>query len=141
MIRLLTYVYSLSKSKWLPKSKQMSKTSKSLNHQDCTKEMLPIRDALEVFSGKWKLMIIISIMNGNHRFKEIERSIPGITSKVLAKELKDLEEHLLLKRTVYDDFPVSIEYTVTEYSNTLKEVMMALHKWGTNHRKKIKSKR
>lgn len=103
--------------------------------------MLPIRDALEVFSGKWKMMILISIMNGNNRFKEIERSIPGITSKVLAKELKDLEEHLLLKRTVYDEYPVAIEYTVTEYSNTLQEVMMALHKWGTNHRKKIKSKR
>jgi hypothetical protein len=119
----------------------MSKTTKSLNHYDCTKEMLPIRDALDVLSGKWKMMILISIMNGNSRFKEIERSIPGITSKVLAKELKDLEEHLLLKRTVYDDYPVSIEYTVTEYSKTLQEVMMALHKWGTNHRKKIKSKK
>ena len=131
----------LSKSKWLPKSKQMAKTTKSLNHHDCSKEMLPIRDALDVLSGKWKMMILISIMNGNCRFKEIERSIPGITSKVLAKELKGLEEHLLLKRTVYDDYPVYIEYTVTEYSKTLQEVMMALHKWGANHRKKIKSKK
>lgn len=131
----------LSESKQLPKSKQMAKTEKGLNPQDCLKEMLPVRDALDVLSGKWKMMILISIMNRNSRFKEIERSIPGITSKVLAKELKDLEEHMLLKRTVYDDYPVSIEYTVTEYSKTLQEVMMALHKWGTNHRKKIKSKK
>ena len=71
------------------------------------------------------------------RFREIERSIPKITSKVLAKELKDLEEHQLIKRTVYDESPVLVEYTTTPYSSSLSEVIKALRDWGVNHRKKI----
>ena len=79
------------------------------NHTDCSSAMLPVRDALDVISGKWKLMILISISSGNHRFREIERSIAKINSKVLAKELKDLEEHQLIKRTVYDETPVIVD--------------------------------
>jgi DNA-binding HxlR family transcriptional regulator len=110
------------------------------SHADCQSALLPIRDALEVISGKWKLQIIISISSGNKRFREIERSIPRITSKVLAKELKDLEGHQLLKRTVYDSSPVLVEYEVTPYSKTLDVVIEALHSWGSNHRKMIMGK-
>lgn len=106
-------------------------------HTECSAKMLPVRDAMDVISGKWKLQILISISSGNHRFREIERSISKITSKVLAKELKDLEEHQLIKRTVYDDTPVVIEYSITTYAKTLQHVIKALSDWGTNHRKKI----
>jgi DNA-binding HxlR family transcriptional regulator len=107
------------------------------NHTECTGALLPIRDSLDVISSKWKLQIIISLKFGNKRFREIERSIPKISSKVLAKELKDLEEHQLIKRTVYDDFPVLVEYTLQPYAKTLDKVITALHEWGVNHRKKI----
>ncbi|RAK00107.1 HxlR family transcriptional regulator [Larkinella arboricola] len=106
-------------------------------HSECQSALLPIRDALEVLSGKWKLQIIISISTGNQRFREIERSIPGITSKVLAKELKDLEEHQLIKRTVHDTIPVAVLYTPEPYACSLDNVIKALHEWGTGHRKKI----
>ncbi|WP_225554491.1 winged helix-turn-helix transcriptional regulator [Sphingobacterium bovistauri] len=99
--------------------------------------MLPVRDALDVISGKWKLIILISISSGNHRFREIERSIGKINSKVLAKELKDLEEHKLIKRTVYDESPVFVEYTTTPYATTLGKVIKELRDWGLNHRKEI----
>lgn len=112
-------------------------TQEAGTQSECLSMMLPIRDALDVISGKWKIMILVSINHGNKRFKEIERSIPKITSKVLAKELKDMEEHKLIKRTVYDEYPVSIEYTATKYSESLQPVMIALHSWGVNHRKKI----
>jgi DNA-binding HxlR family transcriptional regulator len=115
----------------MAKSKQKSITD------ECLKSMLPIRDALDVINGKWKILILISVMHGNKRFRDIERSIPRITSKMLAKELKDLEQHTLIKRSVYDDYPVAIEYTVTEYAKTLEKVMKELHSWGINHRKKI----
>lgn len=107
---------------------------------DCMARMLTVRDTLEVISGKWKILIIISIMSGHKRFREIERSIPKISSKVLAKELKDLEEHQLVKRTVYDESPVLVEYTATDYVFTLQKVIEELHNWGVNHRKKILGK-
>jgi DNA-binding HxlR family transcriptional regulator len=109
-------------------------------HTDCQSDILPIKDTLDVINGKWKILILISIMHGNRRFKEIERSIAKINGKVLAKELKDLEGHDLIKRTVYDDFPVAIEYTTTPYADSLEPVFNALRDWGMNHRKRIISK-
>ena len=107
------------------------------NHTACTGALLPIRDALEVLSGKWKLQIIIAISAGNTRFREIERAVVGITSKVLTKELKDLEEHQLIRRTVYTGTPVLVEYTLDEYAESLDKVIGALNDWGIGHRKKL----
>lgn len=113
----------------------MDKNEKKFD--DCLKQMLPIRDALDVVNGKWKLLIVVSLMLGNKRFKEIEGSVPKITPKVLAKELKDLEQHQLIKRTVYDEYPVLIEYSLTPYAKTLNGIMRELHLWGTEHRKQM----
>lgn len=110
------------------------------NHTECLSALLPVRDALDVISGKWKLLILISVSSGNSRFREIERSIPSITSKVLSKVLKDLEENLLITRTVYDDYPVVVEYKTTEYATSLSSVIMASRDWGVNHREKIINK-
>ncbi|MFV5689646.1 winged helix-turn-helix transcriptional regulator [Flavobacterium sp. ZT3R25] len=106
-------------------------------HCDCLNSIKPVRDTLEVINGKWKLLIIISVSVGNERFTDIQESIPGITPKVLAKELKDLEEHQLIKRIVTSDYPVKILYKLEEYANTLTPVIYALKEWGLNHKKKI----
>lgn len=110
------------------------------NHTECLSAIVPVQDALNVLSGKWKLPILISVSSGNNRFKLIERSIPKITSKVLSNELKDLEEHQLIKRTVTDTYPVTINYTVTSYFPTLGPILKALKEWGENHRKRIMGK-
>ncbi|MCF2487071.1 helix-turn-helix domain-containing protein [Dyadobacter sp. CY347] len=106
---------------------------------ECTKSILPVRDALEVLSGKWKLPIIISLIFGNKRFSQIAKEIPGITDKMLSKELRDLEANCLVKRTVYDSIPVVVEYTLTEYGHTLKPVIEVLRNWGMAHRERIMS--
>jgi DNA-binding HxlR family transcriptional regulator len=111
-----------------------------LDHSQCMSVLLPVRDALDVINGKWKLQIIIAITNGNKRFKDIERQIPGITARMLSKELKDLECHQLIKRTVYDTLPVTVEYTATPHAATLRPLIGALREWGLLHRKKILKK-
>lgn len=107
---------------------------------NCIDQMLPIRDALDVIGGKWKVLILSSIMQGNRRFTEIKRSIPTINSKVLTSELKDMEAHQLINRIVGSGHPGSIQYTATEYAYSLKQVMMELHSWGVSHRKKVLGK-
>lgn len=104
---------------------------------NCIEQMRPIRDALDVISGKWKILVLTSIMQGNRRFTEIEKSIPNIKPKVLSSELKDLEDNQLIERIVHDTQPVSVDYVATEYSRSLKKVMLELHDWGVNHRKKV----
>lgn len=103
----------------------------------CTKRLLPVKDALEVLSGKWKLQIILSLSFGKKRFRQIQREIPGLTPKMLSKELKDLEMNELVSRKVYDTLPVTVEYELTPYGKTIRPLMDELHKWGTKHRKRI----
>ncbi len=96
-----------------------------------------IKDAMETLNGNWKLPILFSLSGGPKRFKEIAREVEGISDKMLSKELKDLEANHLVNRNVYDTFPPTVEYEVTEHAGTLYEVMKALRDWGQNHRKKI----
>jgi DNA-binding HxlR family transcriptional regulator len=103
----------------------------------CLDTVKPVRDALDVINGKWKLPIIISIQVGNERFRDIQDSIPGITPKALAKELKELEQHKLIKRIITDEYPVKITYKPEPYAGTLTPIIYALKDWGLNHRKKI----
>ena len=99
-----------------------------------------VQDTLYVISGKWKLPILMSMYEGNCRFRDLERSIEGITTRMLSKELKELEANQLIMRTVYDSFPITVEYTVTKYSYTLKPVVDEMIKWGIQHRKNITGK-
>lgn len=104
---------------------------------ECRKALMPVKDALELLSGKWKLQVIMALTFGRKRFKQLQREIPGITSKVLSHELKDLEQNELVARTVYDTAPITVEYELTVYGRTLKPLIQELHKWGSQHRKKI----
>jgi DNA-binding HxlR family transcriptional regulator len=96
-----------------------------------------VEDALYVFGGKWKLQILISMYAGSKRFRDLKNSIPKITSRVLSKELKDLEANKLIERTIVNKSPISIEYSLTEYTNSLQPVITGIVNWGINHRKKI----
>jgi DNA-binding HxlR family transcriptional regulator len=96
-----------------------------------------IQDTMFVLGGKWKIPLILSIYSGNKRFNDIAGSIPGITNRVLSKELKHLEVNLLIERTIISDYPVRIEYTITPYCLTIEEIAAPLEKWGKNHLKKI----
>jgi DNA-binding HxlR family transcriptional regulator len=106
--------------------------------KNCSKaDLMAVKDSLEVLNGRWKLQILISLMNGTKRFKQIATDVEGISDKMLSKELKDLEINLLITRTVYDAFPPVVEYAVTEHSHSLSEVVRALKNWGYLHRKMV----
>ncbi len=99
-----------------------------------------IQDTMFVIGGKWKIPIILSVYNGNKRFNDISNSIPKITNRVLSKELKHLEENLLITRKVIEDYPVRIEYSITDYGLSLEEIAKPLESWGKKHKKKLSGK-
>ncbi|WP_171568479.1 helix-turn-helix domain-containing protein [Flavobacterium sp. CLA17] len=102
------------------------------------KEMMAVQDSMDVLSGKWKIAIISSICYYNkRRFSDILNDVVGISNKMLSKELKELEINKLIKRTVLDTQPVSIEYVLTEHGKTLQTIINNLTDWGIEHRKKI----
>ncbi|WP_232324700.1 winged helix-turn-helix transcriptional regulator [Pedobacter cryoconitis] len=108
------------------------------SNEECAGSLKNVLDALYVLNGKWKLALILSLVQSSKRFNEIQHAIPEISSKVLAKELKDLELNDFIKRSVYPTTPVSIIYEATAYSRTLKNVIGELSAWGEQHREKIK---
>ncbi len=101
--------------------------SKLKKHISCDLTSIrAIRDSMEVLNGSWKIPILVSLSGGVKRFKQIAREVEGISDKMLSKELKDLEMNHLVKRTVYDTFPPTVEYEITEHTETLSQVMEAL---------------
>jgi DNA-binding HxlR family transcriptional regulator len=102
-------------------------------------QLRALQDALYVVGGKWKLPIVQSICNGNHRFREIERSIPGITTRMLSKELKELEMNGIISRTVHADIPVTVLYEPTDYSKVYGPIIMSMIEFGIAHQQKMKA--
>jgi DNA-binding HxlR family transcriptional regulator len=117
--------------------KKKALNGSSSEHSECKKNLLPVKDALDILSGKWKLPIIVALTFDNKRFKEMQREIEGITPKMLSKELKELEVNQLVKRTVYDTLPVTVEYSLTTYGKSLHKVIEELRTWGLQHRKRL----
>jgi DNA-binding HxlR family transcriptional regulator len=112
-------------------------TASTITKEECKHKYLPVRDTLDIVGGKWKLPIIHTLASSPMRFKVLQREVQGITARVLSKELKDLEENDLVKREVFATSPVTVEYSLTEYGQTLKPVVLALYNWGTKHRERI----
>lgn len=108
--------------------------------EECKIFIRPVRDVVDIVGGKWKLPILTALSFSVHRFKELERRIDGITSRMLSKELKELELNGLINRNEICSAPITVEYSLTEYGETLDGVLVGMREWGVKHRSKIMSK-
>jgi DNA-binding HxlR family transcriptional regulator len=104
----------------------------------CKAKLNSIADALFVIGGKWKLRIIVALKEGNKRFNELQRLIDGISAKVLSYELKELELNGFVARNVFTGTPVVVEYELTDYADTLNDLLHSLSEWGAMHRENVK---
>ncbi|MFG4003090.1 winged helix-turn-helix transcriptional regulator [Flavobacterium aquidurense] len=112
----------------------------TLREANCSEELMAMRDSLDVLGGKWKLMILRFLTNRTHQvinFKKMQREIDGISAKMLSKELKELENNLLVSRTAQQTKPITVVYAITEYGKSVLPVTETLVNWGLHHREKI----
>jgi DNA-binding HxlR family transcriptional regulator len=117
---------------------KMKKENEIVSEAQCKATLNYIADALFVIGGKWKLRLIVALLDGNKRFNELQRLVDGISAKVLSSELKELELNGFVTRKVYTGTPVIVEYELSPYAETLNEVLDALSKWGAMHRQTIR---
>ena len=89
-----------------------------------------LREVLDIIGGKWSMPIIYILSKGKMRFKELERSVEGINTRMLVKELKNMELNGILSRQVFATVPPTVEYTLTEKGEKLLPSIISLHKWG-----------
>lgn len=93
----------------------------------------------EVLYGKWKIRLLWFIHQGHKRPSELQQKIPDASRRVLNMQLKELEEHELVTRTIYPVVPPKVEYRLTEFGETLIPVISTLGQWGDVHEEHLRS--
>lgn len=99
-----------------------------LDYTDC-----PMEAALDLMGGKWKAVILFRLSEQTRRFNELRRLLPKVTQRMLTNQLRELEEDGLVHREVYPEIPPKVEYSLTEFGETLRPVLVALKDWGETH--------
>ncbi len=88
---------------------------------------------MRFIGGKWKSVILIHLVNDTKRYHELRKSIPTITERTLSIQLKQLERDGLINRKVYTSKPpLKVEYSLTEYGQTLIPLLAAISEWAKN---------
>ncbi|WP_438850368.1 winged helix-turn-helix transcriptional regulator [Bacteroides acidifaciens] len=105
-------------------------------------EICPIRNVIARFGNKWALLVIYILNeNGAIRFNQLARQIPDISTKVLSDTLHILEADGLVKRTVFPEVPIRVEYELTETGRSLVPIIISLTEWAQNNMKSIMAHR
>lgn len=90
----------------------------------------PVETTLTLISDKWKVLILRELLTGTKRFGALKKSIAGVSHKVLAAQLRQMEDSGLLVRTVYPEVPPRVEYTLSELGYSLSPILEAMRSWG-----------
>jgi DNA-binding HxlR family transcriptional regulator len=106
----------------------------SLNNIAC-----PVRTGLNVLGGKWKLLILSYLLDQSRRYGELRRLMPEITEKMLIQELRDLETDGIVMRTVHQQVPPRVDYSLTEQGQRVRPVFMELLGWGLHYLEREKA--
>lgn len=93
-------------------------------------ESCPMGVSIRVLGGKWKLAILWRLQHGRVRFNELERLLGGVTHKILAQQLKEMEADGLVARNAYAEVPPRVEYSLTETGRSLAPLLDAMCAWG-----------
>lgn len=117
----------------------------SQRHTDVPSEVVaeacPVQEVLERVAGKWSILIVVAAARGPIRFTELERTINGISRRMLTLTLRHLERDGLLKRTVHPTVPPKVEYELTPIARELHTSLLSLTDWAERHRTTITAAR
>ena len=97
----------------------------------------PVATTVQLIGNKWKLLILRNLLVRPWRFNELQKSLEGISQKVLTESLRSLEADGIIIRTVYAEVPPRVEYSLSELGKTLKPILDAMQVWGTEYKEKI----
>lgn len=101
----------------------------------------PLRDVLDRVGDKWSVLVVLYLSEGTHRFAALRRRIDGISQRMLTETLRHLERDGLVRRTVYPEVPVRVEYALTELGCTLIKPIEGLAAWAGQYRGAIAAAR
>lgn len=98
----------------------------------------PVEATLDVIGGKWKGVILYHLAE-TRRFGELQRLIPGINRRMLTLQLRELESDGLVHREVYREVPPKVEYSLTEFGETLTPLILQMRDWGAGYVRRLEA--
>ncbi len=96
----------------------------------------PVEATLGVIGGKWKVLILFWLKEGTLRFSELRKKLSGISERVLAQQLRELEADGIVGRAVFAEVPPRVEYSLTPYGQTLRPITELMCRWGLAHQRR-----
>lgn len=96
--------------------------------------------AAQIIGGQWTLAICCYLINGKLRFGELKKCLPNITERMLSLQLRKLENNKIIKRTVFAEVPMRVEYELTTMGCKLNPIIKELGIWGVEHMDKTSAK-
>jgi DNA-binding HxlR family transcriptional regulator len=93
----------------------------------------PIETTLDVLGGKWKGRVLHRLLFGTLRFNELRRLLPHVTQRMLTRQLRELERDGVIRRRVYAEVPPRVEYSLSEFGESLKPILVMMEEWGESY--------
>ena len=90
----------------------------------------PVATTVGLIGNNWKLLIMRNLLTGTQRFGELNKSIPGVSQKVLTEYLRSMEADGIVIRTVYPEVPPRVEYKLSELGESMRPILFAMESWG-----------
>ena len=94
----------------------------------------PVATTVSLIGSKWKLLIMRNLLVRPWRFNELQKSLDGISQKVLTDSLRSMEADGIITRTVYPEVPPRVEYSLSELGESMRPIIKAMENWGTEYK-------
>ncbi|MGO1650127.1 MAG: winged helix-turn-helix transcriptional regulator [Sphingobacterium sp.] len=114
---------------------KVKETSTNFSNKQALAEECPEAYAVNIIGGQWSLVICSWLLSGKLRFGELKKKLPNITERMLTLQLRKLEQHKLVKRTVYAEVPPRVDYELTPIGKELEPIISQMTHWGERHKK------
>ncbi len=89
-----------------------------------------VTKTMKIIGSKWTVLILRELFEGTKRFGELQRGLEGISPKTLSVRLRELEQQGIVKKKMFTEVPVRVEYTLTPRGTSLKEIIEKMREWG-----------
>ena len=99
----------------------------------------PVATTVQLIGNKWKLLILRNLRIRPWIFNELQKSLKGISQKVLTESLRSMEADGIIVRTIYAEVPPRVEYSLSELGETMRPILDAMEKWGNDYKASLKA--
>ncbi len=97
----------------------------------------PVATTVSLIGSKWKLLIMRNLLVRPWRFNELQKSLDGISQKVLTDSLRSMEADGIITRTVYPEVPPRVEYALSELGESMRPIIKSMEDWGKNYKQSL----